>query len=438
MNRNDRFVQPNAEDIFATAASRLEAGESIPDILASYPPAMHQELLEMLKIVQVTMDVHAAPVPRPSQARRTQAKRAFLATAAQMRTEQLAQIAPPQQTVTRPASRSATRRAARRRMNPWERFTTGFQEMFSNRALGLAPIIVLLILVSTTTLVPLAQGALPGDAFYTLKQLSRKLELSLTPADLRDEIVQKQEQQLAEDVAEVASRADANSAIVKEEDTQIFRGRTGGLYKVGGLKVIDQYQPDANVETFEPMTVEGDLQPGSQVYLVYQIMPGQRDTVQGISLTVLAPPPAETEVIEVDVPTFTAKPEISECAATKPEGWVLYDVKSGDNLTHLASRGGTTIEKLVEVNCLDTQELIIDQQIYVPADSLKTDIPLLACGSTKPADWALYEIQAGENLTLLADRGNVSVEEIMAVNCMDDDTLVIGQKIYVPASATTE
>ena len=65
MNRNDRFSKPNAEDTFATAASRLQAGESIPDILASYPPALHDELLEMLSIVEVTEQMRHAPVPRP-------------------------------------------------------------------------------------------------------------------------------------------------------------------------------------------------------------------------------------------------------------------------------------------------------------------------------------------------------------------------------------
>jgi LysM repeat protein len=443
MNRNDSYSKPNAEDIFAAAASRLEAGESIPDILASYPSALHDELLEMLAIVQVTEQMRTAPVPRPSATRRAAAKRAFLATAAQMRAEQVPQAAPAPRTTgtTRPLSRHAARRAARRRMNPWERFTAGLQDLFGSGAVRLAPLVITLVLVlfSTTTLVSMAQASIPGDWAYTLKQWIRQQELQLAPASQLDEIRQQQEQELAADVAKAANRADANNAIIQAEDTQIYYSRDGRLLKIGGLTVMDRYQPDANVEVFKSMSIEGDLLPGSQVHLTYQIMPGQSGTVQGIAVTVVAPP-SEVEITEVDVPT-SEPTQAGICTASQPEGWVPYTVKSGDNLTFLARRGGTTVDKLVETNCLESQELQIGEQLYVPADSLKTDIPLLQCDSERPKDWVLYEVQPGDTLSSLAERSGVSLADVMTVNCLDSDTIdtiVIGSKLYLPESATTE
>jgi LysM repeat protein len=444
MNRNDRFSKPNAEDIFATAASRLEAGESIPDILASYPPALHDELLQMLAIVEVTEKMRHASVPRPSATKRAAAKRAFLATAAQMHAEQLAQMAPTQQsmgqqtlaqqTALRNISRPAARRAARRRMNPWERFTAGLQDIFGSGALRLAPVIAVLVLVlfSTSTLVSLAQSAIPGDPIYTLKQTIRKWELEFAPASQQLLVRQEQERELAEDVAKAADRADANNAIVQAEDTQIYYSRNGRLLKVGGLKVMDQYQPDANVEVFKPMIIDGELLPGSQVDLTYQIMPGQSETVQGIALTVVAPPKAE-EVIEVDVPASDLQ-EAGTCSVSQPEGWVPYTVASGDNLTFLANRGGTTVGKIAEVNCLESLNIVIGDTLFVPADSLKTDIPLLQCGSDRPANWVLYEVKSGDNLSVLAERTGATLADIMAVNCLDNDTIVIGEKLYLPAT----
>jgi LysM repeat protein len=437
MNRNNRFTKPNAEDIFATAFSRLEAGESIPDILASYPPALHDELLEMLSIVEVTEKMRHAPVPRPSATKRAAAKREFLATAAQMRLEQQAKLTPTQVTPPRTLSRPAARRAARRGMNPWERFMAGLQDLFGSRALRLAPLIITLalVLLSTSTLVSMAQSAIPGDPIYTLKQTIRKWELELAPASQRHLVIQEQERELAEDVAKAASRADANNAVVQAEDTQIYYGRTGNLLKVGGLKVIDQYQPDANIEVFKPMTIEGDLQPGAQVNVVYQIMPGQSATVQGIALTVVAPP-NEEEVIEVDVPASELQ-EAGACTVSQPEGWVAHTVVPGDNLTFLATRGGTTVNQIAEVNCLGSEIIVIGTQLYVPADSLRTDIPLLQCGSDIPEGWTLYEVQAGDTLSTLAERSKVSLADVMAVNCIDSDssnTIVIGSKIYLPSA----
>jgi LysM repeat protein len=437
MNRNNRFTQPNAEDTFATAVSRLQAGESIPDILASYPPALHDELLEMLSIVEVTETMRQASVPRPSATKRAAAKRQFLATAAQMRLEQQAQYTPATtNTVLRPISRPAARRAARRTMNPWERFTTGLQDLFGQSALRLAPLVltVVVVLLGGSSLVSLAQSAVPGDQIYALKQMIRKWELDLAPAGQRDIVRQEQERELAEDVAKAANRADANNAIVQAEDTQIYYGRNMRILRIGGLKVMNQFQPDANVEVFQPMTINGELEAGALVEITYQIMPGQSDTVQGITLNVVAPP-NQSEVIEVPVPASDLQ-EATTCGITQPEGWVPYTVQAGDNLTFLANRGGTTVLKIVEVNCLASEDIVIGDKLFVPANSLKTDVPVLACGSDIPAGWTLYEVQAGDNLSILADRTGASLSDIMAVNCLDDEasnTIVIGSKLYLPA-----
>ncbi len=440
MNRNDRSSKSNAEDLFA-AVSRLEAGEPIPDILASYPSSMHDELLEMFAIVQVAEQIRTDPVPRPSAARRAAAKRTFLATAAQMREAQQPQMMSTQVAPVMPQrvkSRSAARRAARRATKPWERFTSGLQNLFSSRALHLAPLIatLLLVLFSTTTLVTLAQSAVPGDLAYSLKQWIRKQELELAPAGQRDLVRQEQEKELAQDVAKAANRADANSAVIQAEDTQIYYGRTGRLLKVGGLTVMDLYQPDANVEVFQKMEIVGDLQPGAQVELDYQILPGQSATVQGIALTVVAPPD-ENALIEIDVPA-NELPQAGTCNVSQPQGWVPYNVRLGDNLTFLANRGGTTISKIAEVNCLESEIIVIGAQLYVPADSLKTDLPLLQCSDGAPKGWLLYEIQAGDNLSRLAERSGVTVEEIMEANCLESDTIIIGDKFYLPPSAATE
>ncbi|MCC6167513.1 MAG: LysM peptidoglycan-binding domain-containing protein [Caldilineaceae bacterium] len=445
MNRNHRAPHFNSDDLFAEAVTRLEAGEAIDKILASYPAAMRDELFDMLSIVQVARELGQTPIPRPSAARRAAAKQNFLAAAAQMREEQQRTASVPSVTassVTAPSTTAQTPRSVPRRKPParaslWERFAGGFQSIFSNRSLRLAPMILALalVLLSTSTLVTMAQTAVPGDLAYSFKQWIRKQELELAPPDRRALVRQEQERELAADVARAAERADQNSAIIQAEDTQVYYGRNGRLLKIGGLTVVDRYQPDANVETFKPMTVEGDLQPGAQVKITYQILPGQSDTVQGIALTVVAPPaettgaqPGQIEVIQ---------PQVVGCTVNQPEGWVPYEVKAGDNLTFLAMRGGTTVDKLMQANCLEGEIILIGAKLYVPADSLKTDGPLLHCGAQAPKDWMLYEVQPGDNLTAIAERSGVTVTDIMSVNCLDNDTILIGSQLYIPSATPT-
>jgi LysM repeat protein len=440
MNRNHRVPHFSSDDIFAEALTRLEAGEALDKILASYPAAMRDELFDMLSIVQVARELGQAPVPRPSAARRAAAKQNFLAAAAQMREEQqrttAVQTAPAavETTSRTTAPRRVTRPKSVRRPGLWAAFVDGVQAIFTNRSLRLAPMILALalVLLSTSTLVTMAQTAVPGDLAYTFKQWIRKQELEFAPPDRRALVRQEQERELAADVARAAERADQNSAIIQAEDTQVYYGRNGRLLKIGGLTVVDRYQPDANVETFTPMAVEGDLLPGAQVKITYQILPGQSDTVQGIALTVVAPPaetigaqPGEVEVIQ---------PKVVGCTVSQPEGWVSYEVKAGDNLTFLANRGATTVAKIMDTNCLEDEIILIGAKLYVPADSLKTDGPLLHCGADVPKDWSLYEVQPGDNLTIIAQRSGVTVTEIMAVNCLDNDTILIGSQLYVPSA----
>jgi LysM repeat protein len=452
MNRNHRAPNLNSDELFAEAVGRLEAGEPLAQILDSYPADLHTELFEMLSIVQATRELGQISAPRPSAARRAAAKQNFLAAAAQMRAEKLGEpyfgATPFTPSVSSPAvqrnsqppatpipARPTPRKPVMRRQSLWGQMMDGMQGLFANRALRLAPLLLLLalVLVSTSTLVAVAQYSVPGDVTYSLKEWIRKQELELAPPDRRELVRQEQEQELAEDVRRAAERADLDGAVIQDEVTQVYYGRNGRLLKIGGLTVMDRYQPDGNVEVFREMTIEGDLEPGAQVQITYQILPGQSDTVQGIALTVVAPP---TETPTAGSPD-EIQPQVAGCSIVQPEGWVPYEVRVGDNLTFLATRGGTTVDKVMEVNCLETEVIVIGAKLYVPAASLKTDTPLLQCGSDRPTDWVLYEVQAGDNLSAIAQRTGASVSELMAVNCLGNDTILIGAKLYVPSATPT-
>lgn len=439
MSRSYRIPELSPEEIFAEAVERLEAGEPIGSIVASYPSADPAELTDFLNIVQVAQDIHAAPVPRPSTTRRASAKREFLAAAAELRLQQQAaeQTTPPvraPQAAPRPATRSS--RYVPPQPSLWERMTAAVQGAFSVRALRLAPLIVILALVlfGTSTFVTLAQSALPGDLTYSFKQWIRNQELLLTPPDRRDSVRQAQELELAEDVKKAADRADVNEAVIQAEDTQVFYSRNGRLLKIGALNVMDRYQPDANVELFQDMTVDGDLQPGSMVQLTYQIMPGQSDTVQGISLSVVSPPVITPTPETEDAPAVDTQPREVGCTMSQPEDWVEYSVASGDNLTWIAKRGGTTVEELMRVNCLDSETILIGAKLLVPQTSAETSgAPVTdACVVSAPENWISYQVQVGDNLTALADYANISLDELMRVNCLDTETILIGQKLYLP------
>lgn len=58
-----------------------------------------------------------------------------------------------------------------------------------------------------------------------------------------------------------------------------------------------------------------------------------------------------------------------------------------------------------------------------------------ACAPAAPDGWSSYTIQTGDTLSLLASAGGISLDELRAVNCLDSDLIVVGQRVFVPDGA---
>ena len=82
------------------------------------------------------------------------------------------------------------------------------------------------------------------------------------------------------------------------------------------------------------------------------------------------PPPTETSTAPSQATnTSTPTPEPTEfaCIPSPPFGWIRYTIQSGDSLSALAQATNTTVERLQEVNCLDTILLSVGQNVWLPS-----------------------------------------------------------------------
>jgi LysM repeat protein len=75
--------------------------------------------------------------------------------------------------------------------------------------------------------------------------------------------------------------------------------------------------------------------------------------------TLVAPPPAAT-------PTPGAPPPPTPTCAPAPADWVTYSVQRGDTLFSLAKSRGTTVERVVSVNCLSSTTIHVGQALLLP------------------------------------------------------------------------
>ena len=136
-----------------------------------------------------------------------------------------------------------------------------------------------------------------------------------------------------------------------------------------------------------------------------------------------------------------------------------YKVRRGDNLSSIANKYDVSLTNLKRWNNLKsntvaagrnlkivTSEVIaykVKKDVKVPiAAKSETAIADNTPKQTKPSsddvnsdDNGFYVVQSGDNLTMIARRNNVSVNDIKEWNNFDDNTLLVGTKIIVSKSS---
>ncbi len=107
-----------------------------------------------------------------------------------------------------------------------------------------------------------------------------------------------------------------------------------------------------------------------------------------------------------------------------PADYDTYIVQTGDTLSSIAWRFGTTIEDLKAHNAIaDAGRIIAGQVLLIPTEA------------GRPVD--LYEVQPGDTLFSIAAQFNTSIGALQRLNALGGVSgIVAGQRIAVPSEAT--
>ena len=98
-----------------------------------------------------------------------------------------------------------------------------------------------------------------------------------------------------------------------------------------------------------------------------------------------------------------------------------YKVVAGDTLYSIANKLDTTVSELKQINNLSTNSLKIGQILKIPTKFV--DI----------GDTELYQVKAGDTLYSIANKYNISVNELKTINNLTNNNLSIGQLLNVPS-----
>jgi LysM repeat protein/predicted nucleic acid-binding Zn ribbon protein len=106
----------------------------------------------------------------------------------------------------------------------------------------------------------------------------------------------------------------------------------------------------------------------------------------------------------------------------------IYKIKSGDTLSAIAKRFGTTVEVLMEVNSItDATNLRIGTELTImqPPDFTAT------------MAYEIYEVEQGDTLISISAKYNVTVAQIREANGLEGNNLRVGQELRIPVGTAT-
>ena len=96
-------------------------------------------------------------------------------------------------------------------------------------------------------------------------------------------------------------------------------------------------------------------------------------------------------------------------------------VQSGDSLWSISKKTGVSVEEIKAANNLSSNLLNIGQKLIIPQIELEI-----------PEDYNIYIVKNGDNLYSIANRYNVSVDDLIRANNLSTTSLSVGQQLLIP------
>jgi len=110
-----------------------------------------------------------------------------------------------------------------------------------------------------------------------------------------------------------------------------------------------------------------------------------------------------------------------------------YIVKRGDSLYSIAREYNTTVDELKRLNALNSNNLEIGQVLKISSKSSATVPPTNSNSGSNT-----YVVKRGDTLYAIANKYNLTVNDIKSLNNLNSNSLSIGQVLSIPIAGTND
>ena len=195
----------------------------------------------------------------------------------------------------------------------------------------------------------------------------------------------------------------------------------------------------SNPDVLEPLSPNYDLPPVSESSsFPYIVQKG--DTLWGLSHRYNVPVSAiaSSSGISAKAPlkvgqklTIPAASLKASSSSFSDKGGATYTVRKGDTLSGIAARNGTTVAALKQANGLQYSTIRVGQTLTLSGEASlapKKQEPAPGLPSSTQIKGDTYTVARGDTLSGIAKRTGVSVNDLMAINGVDNPSqLQVGQ-----------
>lgn len=156
------------------------------------------------------------------------------------------------------------------------------------------------------------------------------------------------------------------------------------------------------------------------MYETYTVKPG--DTLYGISnqYGVSVTELAELNGIQGSNLSVGTVLRIPNKSGVNPNNMFMYTVKSGDTLYSIARKYNTTVNDIINLNYLKSNNLSVGQVLRIPENYYNYD-------EMSAPNYISYTVKPGDTLYSIASSNGISVDTIISDNVLPSNNLSVGQ-----------